>query len=56
MSQRRRDKRPVHFSPEDAAMNNWLVDESDYVSLARVRRPVELEPPVRRDVHQSERA
>lgn len=37
MAQRWRDRRPVEFSPEDAAMNKWLADEGDYVSLERVR-------------------
>jgi hypothetical protein len=56
MSQRRTDRRPVPFSREDAELNKWLNDEGDYVTLERVRRPIELEVGVRLDVHKPERA
>ena len=56
MPQRARDKRSVEFAPEDAVMSKWLVDDGDYVTLERVRRPVQLEVPIRLDVHKAERA
>jgi hypothetical protein len=56
MVQRRKDRRPVPFSREDAELNKWLIDEGDYVTLERVRRPIELEIGVRLDVREPERA
>lgn len=60
MTQPSRTTRPTEFSPEDARLNDWLVDEGDYLSLerrgrARAGRPKQLKVPVRFDMDEPER-
>jgi hypothetical protein len=56
MSQRGRAPLSVEFSPEDAAMNDWLSDEGDYVTLERARGTVQFEGSVGLDMDEAEGA
>jgi hypothetical protein len=52
MAQRRATTPPAEFSPEDAAMREWLDDGGFYMNLGN---PVELDVPVALDKSEIER-
>ena len=46
---------PVEFSPEDAAMNDWLTEDSDYMRLEGLGTAVELQGAAGFDMDEPER-